>query len=43
MYNDWNHEISDKPNNLPGVGGTPLRDLGGDVPLDRVWFLSPLS
>ena len=24
MYNDWNHEISDKRNNLPGMGGTQL-------------------
>ena len=25
-----------------GPGGTPLYDLYGDVPLDRVWFLASL-
>ena len=26
-----------------GGGGTPLYELYGDVPLDRVWFLASLS
>ena len=26
-----------------GGGGTPLYGLYGDMPLDRVWFLAPLS
>ncbi len=26
---------------FPGGGGTPLYGLYGDVPLDRVWFLTP--
>ena len=26
-----------------GGGGTPLYGLYGDVPLDREWFLAPLS
>ena len=44
-FNRTLHEISTK-NDLEGGGGggfTPLYGLKGDVPLDRVWFLTSLS
>ena len=42
-FNHTLHEISTKNNLGGGGGGTPLYGLYGDVPLDRVWFLTSLS
>ena len=33
-------EWVDHPEGVGGGGGTPLYDLYGYVPLDRVWFLA---